>query len=90
MQPLPFDKRVAGQRVKWYTDTQTRGQIEYTGVIVPLPDDHPLKAQMEVSHELVYVMPDRDKFPWLQAFPFAYWDFMIEGGCGNSSPLYEE
>jgi hypothetical protein len=89
MKPLPIEKRVAGQRVMWDYDGKG-GRLHYTGVIVPLPEDHPLKAKHETDRDLVYVMPDLDLYPWLQGYPFAYWDVDIEGGSGFGSPLYAE
>jgi hypothetical protein len=89
MQPLPQEKRAPGQRVQWDYDAP-EGKLHYTGVIVPLPEDHPMKAQHEEDRDLVYVMPDVELYPWLQGYPFAYWDFEIEGGMGFGSPLYAE
>ena len=90
MQPLPFDKRVPGQRVKWSYTRDDGTVIWYTGAVVPLRDGHPLKEIAEETRMMIYVMPDIDEFPWLQGYPFCFYEHDIEEGWGSASPIYAE
>jgi hypothetical protein len=90
MEPLPVEKRVPGQRVKWSYLSRDHGEIWYSGVIIPIPEGHPLKEIHERDRDLIYVMPDIDLYHWLQGYPFAFWDFRIMNGFGFESPLCAE
>lgn len=84
--PLPCEKWVLGQRVKqtyhFVMENYQEKPEEYTGVIVPCPED--CSINKELKHEGVWVLWDNGCLRW-------HWDYAVESGGGPShSPLMEE